>query len=249
MWILTRLPERVLRAAASAGLCAIYFLQKASFLPTFLRRVPKGFFSTTSSLEESSLDDDEEDDAFAAVDAGAAASSVLAYLVARSSMSFVCHSKKPSCAGAGGEATKRYGVVVSRVVRRRTLRRGRVAGVGASGRGRSKADGRRSQDLDVLLRRDGVAAGDGREACGQSGVISARRAARGRAAARAQRSGHPWRRRAGEIRGGRCHLELAPFPASGGIESCGYAPDAAAKLPTTIAERIRMVAAVGGAKL
>ena len=56
-------------------------------------------------------------------------------------MSFVCHSKKPSCAGAGGEATKRYGAVVSRVVRRRTLRRGRVAGVGASGRGRSKADG------------------------------------------------------------------------------------------------------------
>ena len=96
-----------------------YFLQKASFLPTFLRRVPKGFFSTTSSLEESSLDDDEEDDAFAAVDAGAAASSVLAYLVARSSMSFVCHSKKPSCAGAGGEATKRYGAVVSRAVRRR----------------------------------------------------------------------------------------------------------------------------------
>ena len=225
-----------------------YFLQKASFLPTFLRRVPKGFFSTTSSLEESSLDDDEED-ALAAVDAGAAASSVLAYLVARSSMSFVCHSKKPSCAGAGGEATKRYGAVVLRVVRRRTLRRGRVAGVGASGRGRSKADGRRSQDLDVLLRRDGVAAGDGREACGQSGVISARGAARGRAAARAQRSGHPWRRRAGEIRGGRCHLELAPFPASGGIESCGYAPDAAAKLPTTIAERIRIVYEVCGAKL
>jgi hypothetical protein len=113
VWILTRLPERVLRAAAGAGLCAIYFLQKASFLPTFLRRVPKGFFSTTSSLEESSLDDDDEDDAFAAVDAGAAASSVLAYLVARSSMSLVCHSKKPSCAGAGGEATKRYGVVAS----------------------------------------------------------------------------------------------------------------------------------------
>ena len=67
-----------------------YFLQKASFLPTFLRRVPRGFFSTTSSLEESSLDDDEEDDAFAAVDAGAAASSVLAYLEARSSMSLVC---------------------------------------------------------------------------------------------------------------------------------------------------------------
>ena len=61
-----------------------------------MRRVPKGFFSTTSSLEESSLDDDEDDDAFAAVDAGAAASSVLAYLEARSSMSFVCHSKKPS---------------------------------------------------------------------------------------------------------------------------------------------------------
>ena len=76
--------------AAGAGLCAIYFLQNASFLPTFLRRVPRGFFSTTSSLEESSLDDDEEDDAFAAVDAGAAASSVLAYLVARSSMSLVC---------------------------------------------------------------------------------------------------------------------------------------------------------------
>ena len=73
-----------------------YFLQKASFLPTFLRRVPRGFFSTTSSLDASSLDDDEEDDAFAAVDAGAAASSVLAYLDARSSMSFVCHSKKPS---------------------------------------------------------------------------------------------------------------------------------------------------------
>ena len=218
-----------------------YFLQNASFLPTFLRRVPKGFFSTTSSLEESSLDDDEEDDAFAAVVAGAAASSVLAYLEARSSMSFVCHSKKPSCAGKGGGATKRYGAVVLRVVRRRTLRRGRVAGVGASGRGRSKADGRRSQDLDVLLRRDGVAAGDGREACGRRGAFSARRPARKRAAARAQRSGHPWRRRAGEIRGGRCHLELAPFPASGGIESCGYAPDAAAKLPTTIADRIRIV--------
>ena len=97
MWILTRLPERVLRAAAAgAGLCAIYFLQNASRPATFLRRVPSGFFSTTSSLEESSLDDDEEDDAFAAVDAGAAASSVLAYLEARSSMSFVCHSKKPS---------------------------------------------------------------------------------------------------------------------------------------------------------
>ena len=80
MWILTRLPERVLRAAAGAGLCAIYFLQNASFLPTFLRRVPKGFFSTTSSLEESSLDDDEEEDAFAAVDAGAAASSVFCLL-------------------------------------------------------------------------------------------------------------------------------------------------------------------------
>ena len=103
--------------------------------------------------------------------------------------------------------------------------------------------------LDVLLRRDGVAAGDRREACGRMGAVFARRAARGRAAARAQRSGHPWRRRAGEIRGGRCHLELAPFPASGGIESCGYAPDAAAKLPTTIAERIRMVAEVYGAKL
>ena len=103
--------------------------------------------------------------------------------------------------------------------------------------------------LDVLLRRDGVAAGDRREACGRRGAFSARRAARGRAAARAQRSGHPWRRRAGEIRGGRCHLELAPFPASGGIESCGYAPDAAAKLPTTIAERIRIVAEVYGAKL
>ena len=97
MWILTRLPERVLRAAAAgAGLCAIYFLQNASRPATFLRRVPKGFFSTTSSLEESSLDADEDDDALAAVDAGAAASSVLAYLEARSSMSFVCHSKKPS---------------------------------------------------------------------------------------------------------------------------------------------------------
>ena len=73
-----------------------YFLQNASFLPTFLRRVPRGLFSTTSSLEESSLADDDEDDALAAVDAGAAASSVLAYLEARSSMSFVCHSKKPS---------------------------------------------------------------------------------------------------------------------------------------------------------
>ena len=202
-----------------------YFLQKASFLPTFLRRVPKGFFSTTSSLEESSLDDEEDDDAFAAVDAGAAASSVLAYLVARSSMSLVCLRWPQS-------STAR-----------------RVDSVPWEGR---KDAGRAPLEeavLDVLLRRDGVAAGDGREACGQSGVISARRAARGRAAARAQRSGHPWRRRAGEIRGGRCHLELAPFPASGGIESCGYAPDAAAKLPTTIAERIRIVAEVYGAKL
>ena len=74
----------------------VYFLQNASRPATFLRRVPSGFFSTTSSLEESSLVDDDEDDAFAAVDAGAAASSVLAYLDARSSMSFVCHSKKPS---------------------------------------------------------------------------------------------------------------------------------------------------------
>ena len=73
-----------------------YFLQNASRPATFLRRVPRGFFSTTSSLEESSLDADEEDDALAAVDVGAAASSVLAYLDARSSMSFVCHSKKPS---------------------------------------------------------------------------------------------------------------------------------------------------------
>ena len=103
--------------------------------------------------------------------------------------------------------------------------------------------------LDVLLRRDGVAAGDGREACGRGGAVSLVVRGAGRAAARAQRSGHPWRRRAGEIRGGRCHLELAPFPASGGIESCGYAPDAAAKLPTTIAERIRIVAEVYGAKL
>ena len=179
-----------------------YFLQKASFLPTFLRRVPKGFFSTTSSLEESSLDDEEDDDAFAAVDAGAAASSVLAYLVARSSMSFVCHSKKPSCAGAGGEATKRYGAVVSRVVRRRTLRRGRVVGVGASGRGRSKADGRRSQDLDVLLRRDGVAAGDGREACGRTGAVSrARRRARGRELSGAQPSDRRAAGRADECAG------------------------------------------------
>ena len=54
-----------------------YFLQNASFLPTFLRRVPKGFFSTTSSLEESSLDDDEDDDALAAVDAGALAAAQL----------------------------------------------------------------------------------------------------------------------------------------------------------------------------
>ena len=78
-----------------------YFLQKASFLPTFLRRVPKGFFSTTSSLEESSLDDDDDDDAFAAVDAGAAASSVLAYLVARSSMSLVCL-RRPVVDGVDG---------------------------------------------------------------------------------------------------------------------------------------------------
>ena len=91
----------------------VYFLQNASRPATFLRRVPSGFFSTTSSLEESSLDDADDEDAFAAVVAGAAASSVLAYLDARSSMSFVCHSKKPSCAGAGGEATKRYGVVAS----------------------------------------------------------------------------------------------------------------------------------------
>ena len=136
-------------------------------------------------------------------------------------MSFVCHSKKPSCAGAGGDATKRYGAVVSRVVRRRTLRRGRVAGVGASGRGRSKADGRRSQDLDVLLRRDGVAAGDGREACGQSGVISARRAARGRAAARAQRSGHPWRRRAGESAGADAIWNWRPSQLPGGSRAAG----------------------------
>ncbi len=80
-----------------------YFLQKASFLPTFLRRVPKGFFSTTSSLEESSLDDDEEDDAFAAVDAGAAASSVLAYLEARSSMSLVCLRDDASTASDGAD--------------------------------------------------------------------------------------------------------------------------------------------------
>ena len=210
-------------------------------MPTFLRRVPKGFFSTTSSLEESSLDADEDDDAFAAVDAGAAASSVLAYLEARSSMSFVCHSKKPSCAGVGGEATKRYGAVVSRVVRRRTLRRGRVAGVGASGRGRSKADGRRSQDLDVLLRRDGVAAGDGREACGRKGAVFARGAARGAGGGSRAAVGPSLAPTRGRIRGGRCHLELAPFPASGGIESCGNAPDAAAKLPTTIADRIRIV--------
>ena len=155
-----------------------YFLQNASFLPTFLRRVPKGFFSTTSSLEESSLDDDEDDDAFAAVDAGAAASSVLAYLVARSSMSLVC-----LC-----------------VVRSSTARR--VDSVPWEGR---KDAGRAPLEeavLDVLLRRDGVAAGDRREACERGGAVSrARRRARGRELSGAQPSVRRAAGRADEERG------------------------------------------------
>ena len=42
--------------------------------------------------------------------------------------------------------------------------------------------------LDVLLRRDGVAAGDGREACGRGGAVSLVVRGAGRAAARAQGS-------------------------------------------------------------
>ena len=110
----------------------VYFLQNASRPATFLRRVPSGFFSTTSSLEESSLDADEEDDAFAAVDAGAAASSVLAYLDARSSMSFVCHSKKPSLtfffgATASLPATAEKPAVGKGAVFARRAARGRAA--------------------------------------------------------------------------------------------------------------------------
>lgn len=63
-----------------------------SLLPTFFRRVPKGIFTATSSLE-SSLDGVAT---ASAVVTGAAASGVLAYFEARSSMSFVCHSKIPS---------------------------------------------------------------------------------------------------------------------------------------------------------
>ena len=167
-----------------------YFLQNASRPATFLRRVPKGFFSTTSSLEESSLDDDEDDDAFAAVDAGAAASSVLAYLEARSSMSFVCHSKKPSL-------TFFFGATAS---------------------------------LPATAEKPAVEQGLFLRAAGRGGGRRLARTVRAIAGAGARANPR-----------GQMHLELAPFPASGGIESCGYAPDAAAKLPTTIADLIRIV--------
>ena len=75
--------------------------------------------------------------------------------------------------------------------------------------------------LDVLLRRDGVAAGDGREACGRRGAFSARRAARERAAARAQRSGHPWRRRAGESAGADAIWNWRPSQLPGGSRAAG----------------------------
>ena len=131
-----------------------------------------------SSLEESSLDDDEEDDALAAVDAGAAASSVSAYLEARSSMSLVCLRRPQSS----------------------TARRG--DGVECEGRTDAGRAPLEEAVLDVLLRRDGVAAGDRREACERGGAVSrARRRARGRELSGAQPSVRRAAGRADEERG------------------------------------------------
>ena len=191
----------------------VYFLQNASRPATFLRRVPRGFFSTTSSLEESSLDDEDEVDAFAAVDAGAAASSVLAYLEARSSMSLVCLCVvRSSATSAKVEETPANAPLEEAV-------------------------------LDVLLRRDGVAAGDGREACGRKG--GGFRAPRGAGASGGSRAA------LGSVRG-----PLAPARSqTGGTDAMGssrfkrppgaifgHVPDAAAKLPTTSADRSFMMA-------
>ena len=97
--------------------------------------------------------------------------------------------------------------------------------------------------LDVLLRRDGVAAGDGREACGRKG--GGFRAPRGAGAGGGSRAA------LGSVRG-----PLAPARSqTGGTDAMGssrfkrppgaifgHVPDAAAKLPTTSADRSFMMA-------
>ena len=215
-----RLPERVLRAAAGAGLCAIYFLQNAAFahvLGSVLRLLLDDLVAGGGKL-----DDDEDDDA-AAVDAGAAASSVLAYLVARSSMSLVClrcpgrrRRDASTASGARGEETPADApleeAVLGVLLRQRRRRRRRPRSLRSNGGGFARRAARGGRRL-------------------ARGV----RAIRG-ADARAKSAGADaiWNWRPSQLPGG---------------SSCGYAPDAAAKLPTTIAERIRIVAEVCGAKL